>query len=613
MCSGDHKGGLEALDAEAAAAKRALTTALASPTAPLLPGGANFFAPLIEAHATAVQRQVAARDAIIADLLCIIQKKDAELYDHRRHRFGQKSEKDAEQVGQAPAGASNRPIDQSPETDLDADDAALDADADPETEGAERSPGTDPQDGVHEGRKMPKSEKPRAAPKVKAEEKAPDAVIRHEPDSLICAYCGSNLRIKGYDPTLRKCLVEAHIKLIQELYAIVSCDGCERVEQVPRAPNLFSGSSYDASVFAAIATQKFAASTSLYTLDKVIFSDFDGLTRSYMSRLLADGAEAISDAWDALSEYVLSQAYISLDETKLPVLGVVKGKAHQGYGFAMMTGGSTSNDAPPAAVVFKYSNVRNGAFAEEMLKGFDGACTVDKFPGYLRFCNVATQKGLRVRIMFCHAHARRNFEKILKKNKSPIARQMVNYYKLIYAIEKEVHGASPEERCRIRCAKALPILREMRKYLMAQRERLPQTGKLADAVAYILDHFREFRRYCLIGSANIDNNPLERAIRRWTVTRRSSLFAGSPKGAQTWSILSSLIETCKLHDVDPFRYLTWYCRKKAEGGAAFDPKQHFPWQFKVHPDYQAFKASELPRSTMLKSQRAASALQQVAA
>jgi hypothetical protein len=366
-------------------------------------------------------------------------------------------------------------------------------------------------------------------------------------------------------------------------------------------------------LFAGIAVQKFAASTSLYTLDSVIFANFDGADRSYMSRVLSNGAEKISDLWAAFEEHILAQPYIALDETPLPVLGITEGKAHKGYGFAMMTGGSSSADAPPAAVFFKYSNTRTGAFAEEMLKGFNGACTADKFPGYLRFCKIRTQEGLRVKLMFCHAHARRNFEKLAKSNKSPIAKEMVKFYKRLYAIEKTIRGATDAERARVRRAKALPILREMRQYMILQRGRISQTGKLADAIVYILDHFREFRRYCFIGSASIDNNSLERTIRRWTVTRRSSLFAGSLKGAMTWSILSSVIETCKLHGVDPFRYLTWYCRKKAAGGASFDPKQHFPWQFKTHPDYETFKASELPRNTMLKSQRAVSAVQRAEA
>ncbi|UGY07191.1 transposase domain-containing protein [Bradyrhizobium quebecense] len=34
------------------------------------------------------------------------------------------------------------------------------------------------------------------------------------------------------------------------------------------------------------------------------------------------------------------------------------------------------------------------------------------------------------------------------------------------------------------------------------------------------------------------------------------LFAGSDGGAEHWAIIASLVETCKLNDVDPLAYLT---------------------------------------------------------
>jgi hypothetical protein len=38
--------------------------------------------------------------------------------------------------------------------------------------------------------------------------------------------------------------------------------------------------------------------------------------------------------------------------------------------------------------------------------------------------------------------------------------------------------------------------------------------------------------------------------------RRNSLFSGSEGGAESWSILASIVNTAKLHDLDPQAYLT---------------------------------------------------------
>jgi transposase len=38
--------------------------------------------------------------------------------------------------------------------------------------------------------------------------------------------------------------------------------------------------------------------------------------------------------------------------------------------------------------------------------------------------------------------------------------------------------------------------------------------------------------------------------------RRNSLFAGSERGARNWACLASLLNTCKLNDIDPLTWLT---------------------------------------------------------
>jgi len=51
-------------------------------------------------------------------------------------------------------------------------------------------------------------------------------------------------------------------------------------------------------------------------------------------------------------------------------------------------------------------------------------------------------------------------------------------------------------------------------------------------------------------------NVVERAIRPVTITRKNSLFAGSDAGARHWAIANTLIQSCKLNDVEPLAYLT---------------------------------------------------------
>jgi hypothetical protein len=44
--------------------------------------------------------------------------------------------------------------------------------------------------------------------------------------------------------------------------------------------------------------------------------------------------------------------------------------------------------------------------------------------------------------------------------------------------------------------------------------------------------------------------------REIVLNRKNALFAGHDQGAENWACIASLIETCKLHGVDPQTYFT---------------------------------------------------------
>ena len=70
-------------------------------------------------------------------------------------------------------------------------------------------------------------------------------------------------------------------------------------------------------------------------------------------------------------------------------------------------------------------------------------------------------------------------------------------------------------------------------------------------------------RYLEDGAVEIDNNAAERAIRALVLGRRNYLFAGSDAGGETAARLYSLIGTCRLNGIDPYRYLRYVLERIA--------------------------------------------------
>jgi transposase len=78
------------------------------------------------------------------------------------------------------------------------------------------------------------------------------------------------------------------------------------------------------------------------------------------------------------------------------------------------------------------------------------------------------------------------------------------------------------------------------------------------------------------GGIELDNNIVERSIRPIALTRKNALFAG----AQHWATIASLIETCKINDVNPLGYLTDVITRIVSGHPNSDIDQLLPWAYR---------------------------------
>ena len=81
------------------------------------------------------------------------------------------------------------------------------------------------------------------------------------------------------------------------------------------------------------------------------------------------------------------------------------------------------------------------------------------------------------------------------------------------------------------------------------------------------------------GIVEMDSNIVERAIRPIALNRKNALFAGHDEGGRTWARIASLIETCKLNDVEPYAYLKATLEVIAAGHPAAHIDELMPWNF----------------------------------
>ena len=104
---------------------------------------------------------------------------------------------------------------------------------------------------------------------------------------------------------------------------------------------------------------------------------------------------------------------------------------------------------------------------------------------------------------------------------------------------------------------------------------------LADAIRYALSRWQGLTRFIDDGRIELDNNTVERSIRGIKLSRKNALCAGSDGGAEHWAAVASLVETCKLNDVDPLAYLTDVLTRIVNGHPNRDIDQLLPWAYRA--------------------------------
>ena len=192
---------------------------------------------------------------------------------------------------------------------------------------------------------------------------------------------------------------------------------------------------------------------------------------------------------------------------------------------------------------------RSGEHARTFLQGWRGKLVCDDFAGYkASFSQGITEIG-------CMAHARRKFYDLHATNQSQIAAEALAQIGRLYDIERQAKNLHDRQRLQLRQEQAKPILDLWHRWLLAQRQKVPDGSATAKAIDYSLKRWSALIRYCEDGAVPIDNNRVENQIRPWALGRNNWLFAGSLRSGQRAANVMSLIQSAKINGLDPHAYL----------------------------------------------------------
>ena len=330
-------------------------------------------------------------------------------------------------------------------------------------------------------------------------------------------------------------------------------------------PRIKAGSSYDDDFIIDVAASKYCDLIPIERFCSIANRQgFPGLPPHSLIELTHYLAAYVRVVYELIKREVFSSQVLHADETKHRML---EGSATRNWYF---WGFSTAT-----ASYFECHDTRSGDVAFFLLANSNCQYLVsDVYSGYtkaVKICNKLREKqklGPPIQNVFCNAHARRKFREL----PGDAGTFFVEKYKEIYQNEKELKDLNDDERLLGR-QKIAPLFDKMKVRAGELLKGVSSKSYQAKAAKYFLKNFEGFTRFLQNGGLPIDNNPAERQLRTPVIGRKTWLGTHSAKGADTAAVLFSIIESCKLNDLNPRAYLQQLVKDMHQKKPPYTPKQ----------------------------------------
>ena len=313
-------------------------------------------------------------------------------------------------------------------------------------------------------------------------------------------------------------------------------------------------------LLANIISEKYAYSKPLYRQQKSLEDLGVPINRQTMSNWILKSHELY---FKSLTDYMYDVQineldYIMADETTVQVLREPgKEASSKSYMWAYMSGRSESKQF----ILYDYEIDRRYERAEKYLKGFSGTVGSDGYGAYSGLEGVINARDW--------THVRRKFQEVIDSApkgsdiKNTFSYRLRGIISKLFYIEKRLDPSKMtyDEIKEARQKKSAPIVDQFFKEIKETLPSIMPETRLAKACAYALSFEEDLRRYLDDGRIDITTNAIERKMKAFAVGRKNWLFANTPEGAEVSASIYSLVESAKMNNLIPERYIAYILRK----------------------------------------------------
>ena len=379
--------------------------------------------------------------------------------------------------------------------------------------------------------------------------------------------------------------IPAKVRVIDHYRETYECRTCRKngdpyMEKSPIPSPVILHSMASPSTVAWVMHQKFVNALPLYRQENEWKTLGVNLSRATMANwIMAVSRDWLTPVVERLHQKLIMEKHLHADETTVQVMNEEGRKnTTDSYMWVYSTGKYSKNQIR----IFEYQPGRSGKYPQEFLKGFQGYLHTDAYAGYKKVSGITR--------CMCWSHVRRNFVDALPKDiRSPevtLPSQGIEFCNKLFEIEDTLGSQTSEQRRVGRLKQEKPVLEAFWAWVKSARAsgRILPKSKLSDALNYAINHKEDLTNYLEDGDCSISNNLAENSIRPFTIGRKNWLFSGSPMGAAASAAVYSIVETAKVNNLNPYKYLHFIFRELPETPFGQYPElleDYLPWSPEV--------------------------------
>jgi transposase len=413
-----------------------------------------------------------------------------------------------------------------------------------------------------------------------------DVIAEPPSGTCTCPDCGGTLRKLGEDSAEQLDVAPVQWRVVRTIRPKYSCRSCEKIVQAPAPVKAIARGKATFATLAHIIVAKFDHHLPLYRQSEMMAAQGVDIDRSTLAGWTGQASALLDPIINRIREEGLKATKIHADDTPVPVLDPGRGKTATGRLWTYVVDDRASGSATPPLAWYRFTPDRTGAHPQKELASFKGHLQADAYAGYDKLY----QSG-RVTEVACWAHFRRKIFDIHKPRPTTLTTDILERIAALYAIEAEVRGQPPGVRQKARQERTRPLIAELRKILDDAHRRLSPKSVMALAIAYGTKRWTALTQFLNNGSLEIDNNIAERSLRSISIGRKNWLFAGSKIGGERAAAIYTVIETCKMNNVESQAYIADVIAKIAGDWPASRWDELMPWNWRPPKDISEAQAA----------------------